>query len=249
MVVGRPLIRISETTSTNDVAAELARFGAASGTTVLAGYQTAGRGRAGRAWDVPPWTSLLLSFVWHTNREPSALGSLSLLVGEAVARTVETVSGRTSSIKWPNDVMVDGRKISGILLVNKSIIGQARPCVITGIGLNVNATAEHLPDTATSLAMLTGAPLDLNEVLAVHLANLTDAMIRFEGDDVASAWERLHDRLAFRGDLVTVQDGTRVIAGRVLGVAPDGALQLETADGKLVNIVAGDVTRGPRKLG
>jgi BirA family biotin operon repressor/biotin-[acetyl-CoA-carboxylase] ligase len=232
-----------------DLAWQLALHGATPGTAVLAGHQESGRGRSGRSWTAPPWSSLLLSFITHSARDPQSLGALSLLLGVAVADTVVAVSGQEPAIKWPNDVLVDGRKIAGILVVNKAIPGRADRCLIAGIGLNVNVAANDLPDSATSLAIETGRQLDLDNVLANLLESLTTVVDQFARNGAGPLIGQVNDRLAFRDEVVSVLDGPRVHEGRVRGVDPAGALILVTAPGTSVRIVAGEVTRGPRQAG
>ncbi len=227
----------------------LALRGAASGTAVLAGHQTSGRGRSGRSWDAPPWSSLLLSFITHSARDPQSLGALSLLLGVAVADTVKNITGQAPSIKWPNDVLVNGRKVAGVLVLNKAIAGLAGPCLITGIGLNVNTTASDLPETGTSLAIESGKEPSLDDVLGILLGNLSEIVNRFEQNKTAPLIARVNELLAFRGDIVFVEDGARVLEGRVQGVDSLGALILETAAGDTLRVVAGELTRGPRQLG
>jgi BirA family transcriptional regulator, biotin operon repressor / biotin---[acetyl-CoA-carboxylase] ligase len=249
MTIGRPLIRVAETTSTMDLAMQFALRGASSGTVVLAGHQTSGRGRSGRAWDAPPWSSLLLSIISHSARDPRSLGLLSLLLGVAVADTVHAMTGQAPSIKWPNDVLVNGRKIAGILVLNKALPGLNGPCLITGIGLNVNTSASDLPETGTSLAIETGHAPGLDDVLGILLANLSEIVDRFERDDTAQLMARVNHLLAYRGELVFVEDGARVLEGRIQGVDFLGALILETTAGETLRVVAGELTRGPRQVG
>lgn len=248
-VIGRPLIRVDETTSTMDLAAALARHGATHGTAVLAGHQATGRGRSGRIWSAPPGSSLLLSFIADTTRDRASLGLFSLLLGLAVAETVDEFLDERTSIKWPNDVLVDGRKIAGILVVNKVIPGRPGSCLIAGIGLNVNIRHPALPEGATSIEERSGAAQRLDDVLAVLFENLTATVNLFEGNDVAELRERLDRRLACRGEPVQIVDGARVLEGILCGIAPDGALILDGANGERVSVVAGDVTRGPRQAG
>lgn len=245
MIVGRPLIRLAETGSTMDLASRLADEGAPAGTTVLADRQTAGRGRAGRIWTTAPGTSILMSFVADTQRDQGDLGALSLLLGLAVARTVEAFTGSATAIKWPNDVLVNGRKIAGILVTSRVIRGRPGHCLVAGIGLNVNEDSADLPETGTSLAIVTGATHALDDVLKVLLANLTEAMERFEAGDTADRRRAIEDRLAFQGERVRVDDGGRIVAGILRGVSRAGLLELQLDSGELVSIASGDLTRGP----
>jgi len=245
MIVGCPLIRLSETGSTMELASRLAAEGATSGTVVLAGHQTAGRGRAGRTWATEPDTSILLSFVAHTRRPRDELGALSLLLGLAVSRTVDHCTGATSAIKWPNDVLVGGRKIAGILAVSKGLAHREDLCLIAGIGLNVNDRTADLPDTGTSLAIVTGATHALEDILNVLLSNLTVVVDQFETGETGELWPEIGHRLAFRGETVRIEDGPRTCEGILQGASDGGLLELQLPSGEIISVAAGDLTRGP----
>ena len=244
-MIGRPLLRLESVGSTMDIARTLLALGATPGTAVLAGYQTAGRGRVNRTWETPPGSAILCSFITASQRPPAHLGVLSLLWGWAVAETVEAVAGRLAAIKWPNDVLVDGRKIAGILTTGTS--GPAGARQITGIGMNVRATEADLPETATSLAMLGGPVPAFDDVLMHLFSCLDNALMLAEDLDVDHLATKVFPRLAFRGEPVVIQDGDRIISGTLDGLDPDGALRLSVSDGATVRIVAGDLTRGPRR--
>lgn len=245
MIVARPLIRLAETGSTMELASRLAAEGATTGTAVLAGHQTAGRGRAGRKWATVPDSSILLSFVAHTRRHRRELGALSLLLGLAVSQTVDRCTGATSAIKWPNDVLVGGRKIAGILVVSKALPRRDDLCLIAGIGLNVYDPASQLPETATSIATVAAMSPSFDVVLSTLLENLTVVMDRFETGDTGELWREIGHRLAFLGEMVRIEDGPRTHEGILRGVSDSGLLKLELPSGEIVTVAAGDVTRGP----
>lgn len=247
MIVGRPLIRVTETTSTMDLASRLAELGAPPGTAVLAGHQTAGRGRSRRIWTAAPWSSILLSIIVDTGRDRSRLGPLSLLVGLAVAETVDAFTGACAAIKWPNDVLVNGDKVAGILIVNRVIPDRPGSCLVTGIGLNVNSALGDLPDGATSLAGVSGQAHALDLVLHDLCERLTATFGQFEREHIADLLERIDARLAFRGEPVRIQDGPRRYDGLLRGVSAEGALLLEPRQGDMRAVVAGELTRGPRR--
>ncbi len=247
MPVGRPLIRLDDVTSTMDLARHLANRGATPGTVVLAGYQSQGKGRAGRHWQAAPWSSILLSFITASDRPMASLGLLSLAWGVAVAETVDTFIDRRSQVKWPNDVLVDGRKVAGILVTNGVVPGTTGYRQVTGIGLNCSASHGDLPSTATSLAIEAGAPPDFEAVLRELFVRLETVRAAFEAGDDRAILHRLERRLANLGEQVQVQDGDRVHEGIVRGVDHHGGLLLEEGAGRVRAIVSGDLTRGPRK--
>ena len=226
--------------STNDEALRLAAAGARAGTVVVAATQSAGRGRQGRVWASPPG-NLHASVLLRPGVGTERLGELAFLAGLAVA---ETVAGllppeRRVSLKWPNDVLVDGAKIAGIL------IEQAGDAAILGIGLNVAHRPPATPYPATALA-LAGTEVEVETVLQRLLAALGAGLALWQAHGFAairSAW------LAWAhpvGTLLQVRLGgsaeTGTIAGRFAGIDPAGALLLETAAGPR-RIVAGEVAR------
>lgn len=228
-----------------DLASELASQGASSGTTVLAGHQTAGRGRADRTWATAPGSAILMSFLAHTQRRQRDLGPLSLLLGLAVSRTVDDCTGARSTIKWPNDVLVEGRKIAGILVVSKVLHHREDLCLIAGIGLNVNDDRTQLPVMATSIAIVAASHQSFDDVLTTLLGNLTTILECFEAGDIGALWQDVGLRLAFRNEAVRIEDGARMYLGRLHGVTDGGLLELELASGGIITVAAGDLARGP----
>lgn len=243
--IGRPVIRVSETGSTMDLAAGLADRGASSGTVVLAGHQTAGRGRAGREWRDEPWSSILMSFLHVSSRPQSSLGLLAPAVGLAVAKAIEPWLAGAPSVKWPNDVLIGDRKIAGVLTsVRLRPDGCTR--VICGIGLNVRNEPDTLPKTATSLVIESGREIDLQSVFDSLIEELSGIVTRFENGDDDRIAADLTDRLAWRGQPVAVADADRTHAGILDRIARDGSLILVDDRDSPLRIVAGDLTRGPR---
>ncbi len=235
---GKVLFR-ERTASTMEDARRLALEGAPSGTTAAAGWQEQGRGRfPGRAWQSPAGQSLLFTVLL---REPLGVPRirLPLLAGLAVARTLEARFGLRPALKWPNDVLVDGRKICGVLC---EAIGDT---VLVGVGLNVNQTAfpAGLGRGAVSLRGLVGReeePLSLLEpVLEQLAAALADAGWR----------EAIEERLYLRKMPVRFVEGAeerRVLRGQLLGLAPDGALLLQVAGGATAALYAGELAADDR---
>jgi BirA family biotin operon repressor/biotin-[acetyl-CoA-carboxylase] ligase len=176
-----------------------------------------------------------------------SLGLLSLAWGLAVAETVDTFTGSESQVKWPNDVMVSDRKVAGILVTNSVVPGTNGYRQITGIGLNCSTHEGDLPASATSLAIEMGYSPEFEHVLRELFDRLGAVYTIFESGDPRDLLDSLHQRLAFLGELVQVQDGRHVHSGVVRGVDPRGALLLEDGAGGVRTIVAGDLTRGPRR--
>jgi len=233
----RSIVRLSSVDSTQAVAWALVEGGAADGTVVVADTQRQGRGRQGRAWHDEPGRSLLMSLVWRPRLAPAALPALSLLAAVAVAEAVARVSPVTPRLKWPNDVLVSGRKLAGILL--ESRVG-ADAIVVIGIGINL-AQPEFPPDLqglATSLLLETGRTPGRDAMLAAVLEALDRWRARLEAEGFApirERWRALADTLGAR---VSV-DGVSALA---LDLDADGALLVD--DGRGVRrVIAGEVTR------
>lgn len=219
--LGRPRLHLREVDSTNERARALAAAGAPHGTLVTATAQTSGRGRQGRAWSAPPGRTLVLSLVL---RDPPRL--LSLMAGVAVAE----VAGARARIKWPNDVLVDERKVAGILAEGRLQEGWA----VLGIGLNVATRPQDLPaelrETAGSLGL---APADLEPTLE----RLLDALARWLAAPESEALDAVRARDALAGRTVSWSGGS----GVARGIDADGRLVVELADGSTTGLEAGEV--------
>ena len=220
--------------STNDVAAERAEAGAPDGTLVLAEHQSAGRGRRGRAWQAPPGDALLMSMVFRTG-VAGPPGPAPLRVGLAVAEALESVGARCA-IKWPNDVLVGGRKIAGVLCE------AGTGTIVAGVGVNVRQGPDDWPPElrgeATSLAAVLGRRVALAEVadpLVARLLALRDVVSRTLDDETRA---RLAARDSLRGRAISV-DGRH--AGRADGITADGALRVVRGDGTAALVHAGTV--------
>ena len=226
--------------STNAELLARAGAGADEGTVLLAEHQEAGRGRLDRTWTSPPRAGLTVSFLVRPDVPAARRGWLPLLTGVALAESVGEATGVRASVKWPNDLLaLDGRKLAGILA---EASGEA---VVVGTGLNVNTNATELPDTGTSLSVVTGAPVDRGPLLLAFLRAVERryrAWVDALGDPVASGLAR--DYLAWSSTVgttvtVTLPDGT-TLAGVAQAVDWDGRLVVATADGT-VELASGDV--------
>lgn len=221
--------------STQDIAFRLAETGAADGSAVVAESQRAGRGRRGRTWCDEPGASLLCSILVRPRLLPAQWPLLSLVAGVAVARAIERAAGLASRLKWPNDVLVDGRKVAGILLESRLA---PVPAVVVGVGINVGQEgfSPGLAATATSIRLHTGCPVDREALLATLLEEFGVWRRRLEDEGFAPI------RSAWKASSATL--GTRVRVGDLTGCAVDldatGALVLD-AGSRRYRVVAGDV--------
>ena len=227
--LGRPLRAFDSVESTNTIALEWASEGAPEGALVVADHQTAGRGRWGRAWMSEPGAALQFSLVLRPRLGLDRLGVLGLALGLATAEGIENATRLPTTLKWPNDVLVAGRKLVGILIETR--VTEARlDAVIAGIGINVRWAPD---DNATSVAaemerLGLGDPPPRAELLARALAAIDDVYPLVE-ESSSEIVARAEQRSEFLGREIVVRfsDGSteRGIATRLL---PDGALEVET---------------------
>lgn len=242
--LGRRLVELAACESTNDEAARLAAAGAEHGTVVVAGAQRKGRGRLGRSWFSPPGESLYLSCVLRPETAPDALPPVTLAAGLAVAEAVAAAVPLVR-VHWPNDVVVDGRKLAGIL-TEMTTRGARVEAAVLGIGVNVNVAAfpADLGRPATSLFIETGRRRELGEVRGEILDQLEIWLERFFAEGVAAVargWQRWG---GMAGERVRVDlGGGRLLVGIAGGLAPDGGLMVIEDGGREVVVRAGDVQR------
>jgi BirA family transcriptional regulator, biotin operon repressor / biotin---[acetyl-CoA-carboxylase] ligase len=223
--LGTPRLHLRSTGSTNDRARELAVTGAPHGTLVTAGEQTAGRGRQGRSWTAPAGSALLASLVV---RDPPAL--LPLVAAVAAAEAIMAAAGLDAAIKWPNDVLVDGRKVAGILAEGRP---QERWAVL-GIGVNVAVEPEAFPPELRATAGTLGlARRDVDDVLERLLA----ALERWLAAGPVATLEAFRARDALAGREIAWSSGT----GRAVGVDDGGRLLVELTGGGRAALDAGEV--------
>jgi BirA family biotin operon repressor/biotin-[acetyl-CoA-carboxylase] ligase len=233
---------LAECDSTNTQLLARAEAGAPSGTVLVADRQTAGRGRRGRTWFAAPGDSLTFSLLWRFPQESTAPGGLSLAVGLALARGLSSLGIGGIGLKWPNDLLLQGRKLGGVLVELQP--GQLRSAVI-GIGLNL-----HLPDSLPIDVRQEAAALDQTGQAYARepvLAALLTALQRTLDEYAVSGFPALRDdwmaHHAHQGQAVRISGGTE-LEGRCLGVDGDGALLVHTDQG-LQTVVSGDVSLRP----
>lgn len=225
--------------STNLEILRLSRQGAKPGTVVIAGTQSAGRGRLGRGWEDLPGRSLLMSALLEPPAESRGLltAAMALAATEAIARLGEV----EPQIKWPNDLLIEGRKVAGVLAE-----GPAEGPVAIGIGVNVNGNAADLPeglrDRACFISEHLGREVPLSELEAAILRHLRVVYEDLLRGDSAGLIERLSRRDCLAGREITVTMGSQVLRGTARGWLPDGRLLICDEEDREVRLEAGEVT-------
>ncbi len=237
--IGKTLYYFPKLATTMETARNLVKKGAGEGTVVIAGTQTAGKGRIGRTW-LSPKGSLAMSVILKPALEN--LPQLVMIASLAVIRAIKEVTGQEARIKWPNDVMINGKKVCGILIENEVSKGTVNFADI-GIGINVNFSPRKFPeiaDLATSLSHEAGREISHTELVVKLLNNLEQLYLEAQqGAPVHLEWQRNMETLGHR---IKVDTGKTIEQGWAQTTAENGNLIVRRADGSLVEIVAGDVT-------
>lgn len=243
--VGRRLEFLKLTASTNADAFRLAEDGAIEGTTVLADSQTGGKGRRGRAWTSPAGVNLYCSVVLRPAIMPYEAPQLTFLSAVAVARAIELITNLAPEIKWPNDLLVSGKKVAG-LLNEMSAETDGINFVILGIGVNLNMTADQFPGDlrhpATSLLLESGTRVDRSHFTSTMLNELDRLYADFLAHGFGPVREEWERRCNASGHRVLVNDsGTECTGGQFIGIDSDGAMLLRSEDNIMHRITCGDV--------
>ncbi len=237
--VGQNVIYYTSLTSTMEVARQEARQRAAEGTVIVADEQTAGKGRLKRTW-LSPGGNIALSIILYPSL--AYLPSLIMLASLAVVHSIETVTGLKPQIKWPNDVLINGRKVCGIL-IESDVQGSTVNYTIMGIGVNVDLQLADFPEIlpiATSLGGELGRDVSRLSVIRCLLIEIEKLYLTLAAG--GSVYEEWRDSLVTLGKRVRATTGETIYEGVAESVDRDGSLLLRGLDGNLTRIVAGDVT-------
>ena len=244
-IIGRDIRVFQETTSTNDVIEKLARDGVREGVVVFAESQTKGRGRLGRKWLSPAKKGLWFSVLLRPSLRPDELTQITVASAASLRRAIHLQTELSPQIKWPNDILINGKKTAGILTELKAEVDRVN-YVILGIGVDVNLSAADFPTdlkkTATSLRAELGKPLSRADLAVAILRELDHDYTRVcsgQFSALADEWEK---HCATLGHNVAIRVGDRVLRGRAESLGEEGALLLRTEHGHLERIVGGDVT-------
>lgn len=237
--VGQRVIYYPSLASTMEAAKQEAQKGAVEGTVIIADEQTAGKGRIKRVW-LSPKGSIALSVILYPS--VAYLPFLTMLASLAVSHSIEAVTGLKSQVKWPNDVLINGKKVCGIL-TESNVRGDTVDYAIIGIGINVNLRLSDFPQIQTTATSLYDemerevSRLDIIRCLLVEIERLYLALLA--GGSIYQEWR---DSLVTLGRKVRVKLGKTIHEGIAESIAEDGSLLLRHSDGSLSRIVAGDVT-------
>jgi BirA family biotin operon repressor/biotin-[acetyl-CoA-carboxylase] ligase len=232
--------------STNDEALAWATSGAADMSLIVADEQTLGRGRLDRPWFTPPGTALAFSLILHPSaQERQHLSRLVGMAALAVARSLQAC-GLYPEIKWPNDVLLNRRKVAGVL-IELVWSGEDIENIVIGVGTNISKRSVPATDMlrfpATSVEDALGKPVERLEILHAILVEFIALRPQLGTDELIRQWEKV---LAYQGRQVQVEmGGTQTIVGKVAGLEPDGSLKLRDENGKFMTVRFGDVRLRP----
>jgi BirA family biotin operon repressor/biotin-[acetyl-CoA-carboxylase] ligase len=228
--------------STNGKARELAAAGAPEGTLVIAEEQRRGRGRRGRSWYSPPRMGIYASLILRPKLPPHQAPKITLVAGVSVAEALLAATPLRPKIKWPNDILVGGRKICGILTESSTEM-DAIDYVVLGVGINVNTPdfPRELKETATSVLLESGSPFGRVKVLQEFLRQFEHGYVSFLQSGFEAIGERWGELSLLTGKQVLVTMIDRSCRGRVVHLDQDGALLIKDKDGELEKIYSGDI--------
>jgi len=237
--LAHPIYLYQQIGSTNDQARQLAEAGAPEGLLMVAEEQTAGRGRSGRVWLTPPGTALAFSLVLRPALPAALSARLTMLAGLATCEALEQAADVKAALKWPNDVLINGRKTAGIL-IETALSGEQLNYAVLGIGLNVSwSPAPHEVEfPATCVQAEAGREVDRLTLLRALLARLEAWYPALADEALFTAWRA---RLTMLNQPVELRSEAGVVAGRAVDVAPDGALIVQTDSGETRRVLAGEV--------
>lgn len=243
--IGKEIYYFSKIDSTNQYAKKLGEEGAPDGTIVIADEQTKGKGRSGRHWVTPPGSAIAFTILLRPKLPPASISMVTLVKGLAVCNAIRELYHLPVGIKWPNDVVIDGRKICGILTEMSAEVDGVHYIVIgTGINTNVDSFPDEIKDVATSLKIQLGRPVDRAEVLVRVIEFFEEYYEKFEED---GDLRRLQD--TYNEELLNMNEGVRVLdpkgeyTGVALGIDPEGQLLVKRDDtGEIVKVWSGEVS-------
>lgn len=242
--LGKTIRYFQEVDSTNVCAARRAREGAPEGEVVIAETQSQGKGRLGRHWFSPPYMNLYMSVILRPTLPPADAPQLTLASAVALAETVEPFLRLPPEIKWPNDILVAGKKLAGVL-TESSCEGGRVLFAIVGIGVNLNLPREAMPEAirerATSLMIATGRCVDRSAFVGQLIHNLDRCYGELRDSGFSCVARRWETYFRLKGKKVRVESPGHAVSGKAMGIDGEGALLLEGEGGEIRRVFAGDV--------
>jgi BirA family biotin operon repressor/biotin-[acetyl-CoA-carboxylase] ligase len=243
--IGQPLYYYQEIGSTNDEAFRLGLSGAPEGTAVIADSQTRGKGRLQRLWHSPPGSNIYTSILLRPNYSPDQAPQISIAAGVAVAEIINEYCPGQVQLKWPNDVLLNKKKVCGILAQMKTSV-DGIDFVVLGFGINVNIVYNQFPPDirtiATSLAIETGRKIDRMELIISLYENIAKWYKELTQKEFGEIKEKWLNHAPMIGQKVQVMFRDEVLRGKALGLDDDGSLIILTANNETVKVSAGDAT-------
>lgn len=242
--MGRQIRYFSRIDSTNQYAKRIAEEGAPDGTLIIADEQTAGKGRSGRTWVTPPAEAIAFTLLLRPELSPDRISMVTLVMGLAVTNAVNSLYGVSAGIKWPNDVVIKGRKLCGILTEMSAEVRQVNYIVI-GVGINANLTSfpEEIREIATSLRLELSRDINRAELIARVMAEFERLYAEFEVQgDLGAVMQEYNELCLNAGSKVRVLDPNGEYTGTSRGINSMGELLVETEDGKMQEVYAGEVS-------
>lgn len=242
--LGHKVYAYRNTRSTNDVALHLGENGAPDGTLVIAEYQTAGRGRPGKSWLSPPGCNILASLILQPEIQPYQAPLVTFLASSAVVNAIRFLTKLPAQIKWPNDVLINGKKVCGIL-TEIGVTKGNETFLVVGIGINVNIARDSFPtslkSTATSLNILLGYEVSRIQLLQQFLLEFEKRYILLKRGEMIKITSEVKHLSGILGCRVRMERDGEVIVGQAVDIDEDGALVLRTGIGTIVKSLTGDV--------
>jgi len=246
--------RVAQAESTNSLALEMGKQGAAAGTVVVAETQTRGRGRLQREWFSPPGAGLYFSMVLRPQLPSIELPKIPLAAGVAVCEAIEQACQVSPRLKWPNDLLIGGKKCGGILCETGPVTGTNDSrgiLVILGVGLNITTPESAFPAElrarATSLLTATGREYDKEKILDAVLTRIDDTIVLLESGEFGAILDQWRARDVLLGKTLSwLNPAGRVVTGRALGIDGSGQYHIRDTRGRVHRVVSGDISLAVR---
>jgi BirA family biotin operon repressor/biotin-[acetyl-CoA-carboxylase] ligase len=242
-ILGKEVIFYTETTSTNDIALDLAGKGADEGTLVVADSQTMGKGRGDRKWLAPAGTSILASLILRPLIELSQINKIVLITAISIVYAIRNVTHLPALVKWPNDVVINNKKAAGILAETKTEKNSVS-FVVVGFGINVNVPKacfpEEIADIATSLSIESGCEISRIHLLQEILRQIESRYLKLDDDSFLDEWKNLSATI---GRQVQIEYPDSIKTGLALNIDENGALTIKLNTGETQRIMNDDIVR------